>query len=85
MLPREFQRDGHVEVLIIQPVPREVQHEGDYERFLAAHCCIRAQIVLEVALARIAIVADNPKNYVLALYVSIEPSESMFRDLETPI
>lgn len=65
--------------LIIQPVPQGVQHEGDYARFLATRCCIRVRTVLEVVLVHIVIVSGNPKNHVLALYVSIEPSENVTR------
>lgn len=65
-------------VPIIQPVPQGVQHEEDYARFPVAHCYIRARIVLVVVLVHIATVFDNPKNYVLTLYVSIEPSKNMF-------
>lgn len=79
MLPLESQQDEYVEVPIIQPVPQEDRHEGDYAHFLAMHYCIQAQIMLVVELARIATVFDNPRNYALALYVSIEPSKITFQ------
>lgn len=74
MLLLEYRQDECVEVPIIRPTLPEVRHEEDYAHFLATRCCTQAQIVLEVELAHIAIVSGNPRNYVLALYVSIEPS-----------
>lgn len=76
MLPHESQQDEYVEFPIIQPVPQEARHEGDCAHFLATRYCIQAQIMLAVELARIATVFGNPKNYALALYVSIEPSKN---------
>lgn len=64
-----------MEVPITQPILREDRHVGDYARFPAMHCYIQAQTMPEVWLAHTATVFDNPRNYVLALYVSIEPSE----------
>lgn len=55
---------------------QEVQHGEDYAHSPAARCCIQARTMLEVELARTAIVFDNPKNYALVLYVSIEPSKN---------
>lgn len=62
-----------------QPVPQGVQHEGGCARFPVVRYCIQVQIVPVVELAHIAIVSGNPKNYVLALYVSVEPSTNMFQ------
>lgn len=75
MLPLESQQDEYVEVPIIQPIPQEDRHEGDYAHFLATRYYIQAQIMLVVELARIATVFDNPRNYALTLCVSIEPSK----------
>lgn len=60
----------------VQQAPQEVRHGEDYARFPAARCCTQARIMLAAELARTAIVFDNPKNYALVLYVSIEPSKN---------
>jgi len=60
----------------IQLTLQEVQHGEDCAHFPAMRYCIQARIMLEDELARIAIVFDNPKNYALVLYVSIEPSKN---------
>lgn len=78
MLPHESRRDEYMVIPTIRPVLQEVRHEEDYAHFLAARYCIQARIMLEVELARTVIVFDNPKNYALVLYVSIEPSKNIF-------
>lgn len=61
---------------IIQLALQEVRHGEDYAHFLAARCYTQARIMLEVELVRTVIVFDNPKNYALVLYASIEPSKN---------
>lgn len=75
-LPRVFQQGEYVVILTVPQALQEVQRGEDCAHFPATRCCIQVRIKLEAELARTAIVFDNPKNYALVLYVSIEPSKN---------